>query len=160
APVRTPVGMANYVVKHVSDPSKKELPPEGFRGRMYSYSRRFFTKKVATLWEEQIHAWYTDRNTATNMNRPSTPRPARRTHGSTTDNGPGNRCIPPAPDPGRIRGTGNEGVRRGLPGTAGRPEGDGHPPGRPPPAEDLRQVQDRVHDQGAQVPEPREGDPV
>jgi hypothetical protein len=56
--VRNPVGMANYVVKHLKDSSKKELPPEEFKGRIYTYSRHFFTKQVAALWEEQRRDWY------------------------------------------------------------------------------------------------------
>jgi hypothetical protein len=56
--VRNPIGMANYVVKHLKDSAKKELPPEGFRGRIYSYSRAFFTKQVASLWLEQRQEWY------------------------------------------------------------------------------------------------------
>jgi hypothetical protein len=60
--VRNPVGMANYVVKHLKDSSKKELPPEGFQGRIYAYSRHFFTKQVAALWKEQCQEWYPPRS--------------------------------------------------------------------------------------------------
>lgn len=58
APVANPVGLANYVVKHLKDGAKKELAPESFRGRIYSYSKGFFTKPVAALWEEQLSEWY------------------------------------------------------------------------------------------------------
>jgi hypothetical protein len=57
-PVRNPIGIANYVVKHLKDDAKKELPPESFRGKVYLYSHGFFTKKVAALWKEQIQEWY------------------------------------------------------------------------------------------------------
>jgi hypothetical protein len=46
------------VVKHLKDASKKELPPETFRGRIYTYSRRFFTKQVAIIWQEQMQEWF------------------------------------------------------------------------------------------------------
>jgi hypothetical protein len=58
APVRQPIGLANYLVKNLKDCSKKELPPGSFRGRIYTYSRHFFTKPVATIWEEQRKEWY------------------------------------------------------------------------------------------------------
>src|SRR5262249_13403056 len=46
-PVRTPAAIAKYLVKDLADDSKKELPRQNFRGRIFSYSKRFFTKKVA-----------------------------------------------------------------------------------------------------------------
>jgi hypothetical protein len=58
APVRNPVAIARYVVKHLKDDSKKELPPRSFRGRLFSYSRGFFTSSVAALWHEQLRVWY------------------------------------------------------------------------------------------------------
>jgi hypothetical protein len=58
--VRNLVGMANYMVKHLKDSSRKELPPESFKGRIYSYSRGFFTKQLGTLWKEQLGEWYPD----------------------------------------------------------------------------------------------------
>jgi hypothetical protein len=57
-PVRSAVAIANYVVKNLKDASKTELPPQSYRGRIYTYSMAFFTKRVATLWEEQIQEWY------------------------------------------------------------------------------------------------------
>jgi hypothetical protein len=58
APVRNPGGLARYVVKDLKDRAKKELPPRSFQGRLFSYSRHFFTKSVAALWEEQVREWY------------------------------------------------------------------------------------------------------
>ena len=46
------------MVKHVEDASKKELPPDSFRGRFYSYSQGCFTKSVAALWRDQLADWY------------------------------------------------------------------------------------------------------
>jgi hypothetical protein len=57
-PVRSPVAMSNYLVKHLKDSSKKELPPQSFQGRIYTYSTAFFTKQIATLWKEQRQDWY------------------------------------------------------------------------------------------------------
>ena len=56
-PVRNPAAIANYVVKHLRDDSKKELAPRSFKGRIYSYSKGFFSKKVAALWDEQLREW-------------------------------------------------------------------------------------------------------
>ena len=58
APVRNPAGIANYIVKNLKDASKKELAPTTFSGRLYSYSRRFFTQPVAALWAQQLRQWY------------------------------------------------------------------------------------------------------
>jgi hypothetical protein len=58
APVRNPVGMARYLVKDLKDDTKKELVPQSFRGRHFTYSRRFFTGPVAALWRQQLQAWY------------------------------------------------------------------------------------------------------
>lgn len=57
-PVRSPAAIARYVVKHIKDHSKKELPPGTFEGRIFTYSRHFFTKPVAELWKEQIREWF------------------------------------------------------------------------------------------------------
>ncbi len=56
--VRNPTGIANYIVKHLQDDSKKEPAPETFTSRLYSYSRRFFTRPVAALWKQQLRDWY------------------------------------------------------------------------------------------------------
>jgi hypothetical protein len=61
APVRSPAAIAKYVVKDLRDCSKKELAPGTFRGRLYTYSRNFFTKPVAALWKEQLREWYSMR---------------------------------------------------------------------------------------------------
>jgi hypothetical protein len=58
APVRSPTAIARYVVKNLKDDAKKELPPRSFRGRIFTYSRGFFTKPVAALWKEQLREWY------------------------------------------------------------------------------------------------------
>jgi hypothetical protein len=58
APVLNPVGIARYVVKHLKDDSKKELPPRSYTGRLFNSSRGFFSKKVAALWEEQRREWF------------------------------------------------------------------------------------------------------
>ena len=58
AGVRNPAAIARYVVKHVKDDSKKELAPRSFKGRVYSYSRGFFTETLADLWKEQVAEWY------------------------------------------------------------------------------------------------------
>jgi hypothetical protein len=56
--VRNPGGMARYIAKDIRDDRKKELVPPGFRGRVYTNSRRFFTKEVSALWAEQVREWY------------------------------------------------------------------------------------------------------
>jgi hypothetical protein len=56
--VRSAVAMANYLVKNLKDASKKELPPESFKGRIFTCSRHFFTKPIATLWKEQVQEWF------------------------------------------------------------------------------------------------------
>jgi hypothetical protein len=58
AAVINPAGLARYIVKDIRDNGKKELPPEHFRGRVYSYSRDFFTKRVVELWREQRAVWF------------------------------------------------------------------------------------------------------
>jgi hypothetical protein len=58
APVCNPAGMANYVVKNLKDASKKELAPTTFKGRLYSYSRHFFTQPVAVIWKQLLRDWY------------------------------------------------------------------------------------------------------
>jgi len=57
APVRNPVGIANYIAKNLKDHAKKELAPKSFKGRLFNYSKGFFTKRVADLWKEQILDW-------------------------------------------------------------------------------------------------------
>jgi hypothetical protein len=57
-PVRSAVAIANYVVKNLKDASKKEVPPDSFRGRLFTYSRHFFTKQIAILWKEQTQEWF------------------------------------------------------------------------------------------------------
>jgi hypothetical protein len=66
APVRNPGGIANYVVKHLKDGSKKELAPSTFKRRLITYSRRFFTRPVAVLWEQQLREWYPERHVLAN----------------------------------------------------------------------------------------------
>jgi hypothetical protein len=61
--VRNPVGLANYMVKNVKVGAKKELAPTTFRGRLYNYSRNFFTSPVAFLWNAQLREWYPARGT-------------------------------------------------------------------------------------------------
>ncbi len=56
--VRNPEAIARYVVKDLRDASKKELAPQTFSGRLYTYSRGFFTKPVAALWKDQLREWY------------------------------------------------------------------------------------------------------
>jgi len=58
AHVRSPAALARYVVKDLKDSSKKELVPATFRGRLFSYSRHFFTKQVQALWLELRQEWY------------------------------------------------------------------------------------------------------
>jgi len=58
APVRNPVAIGRYVVKDLRNASKKELAPRTFTGRIYTYSRGFFSKPVADLWKEQLQEWY------------------------------------------------------------------------------------------------------
>jgi hypothetical protein len=58
AAVRSPAAVAKYVVKHLKDDSKKELPPQHFSGRIYRNSQGFFTKPVAELWKELCREWY------------------------------------------------------------------------------------------------------
>jgi len=62
AVVRSPAAIARYVVKDLKDDSKKELAPQTFSGRIYSYSRGFFTKSVSALWKDQIEEWYPGRD--------------------------------------------------------------------------------------------------
>jgi hypothetical protein len=66
-PVRIPAAIARYIVKDLKDNSKKELAPQTFNGRIYTYSRGFFTKSVATLWKEQVQEWYSARDHQTNL---------------------------------------------------------------------------------------------
>jgi hypothetical protein len=61
AMVRSPAAIARYVVKDLKHNSKKELAPLTFQGRIYTYSRGFFTKSVAALWKEQLREWYPSR---------------------------------------------------------------------------------------------------
>jgi hypothetical protein len=61
APVRCPAALARYIAKDLRDSSKKELAPAAFKGRIYSYSRAFFTKPAAALWQEQLQEWYPER---------------------------------------------------------------------------------------------------
>jgi len=63
AVVRSPAAIARYIVKHLKDDSKKELAPLTFKGRIYTYSRNFFTRPVADLWKEQLEEWYPARAT-------------------------------------------------------------------------------------------------
>jgi hypothetical protein len=58
APVKDPGAIANYVVKNLKNGSKKEVPPKSFRGRVYTYSRSFFTRPVAALWKQILQEWY------------------------------------------------------------------------------------------------------
>jgi hypothetical protein len=58
APVNSPGAIANYVVKNLTDGSKKEVPPTTFPGRIYTYSRSFFTRPVAALWKQILQEWY------------------------------------------------------------------------------------------------------
>jgi hypothetical protein len=60
-PVRDSVAVARYLVKDIKDGSKKEVPPQSFRGRLLRYSKGFFSAKVADLWREQIAEWYPER---------------------------------------------------------------------------------------------------
>jgi hypothetical protein len=62
AVVRSATAMARYVVKDLKHNSKKELAPLTFQGRIYTYSRGFFTKSVAALWKEQLGEWYSTRD--------------------------------------------------------------------------------------------------
>jgi hypothetical protein len=43
----------------LSDSSKKEVPPAGFKGKLFSYSRQFFAKPLAVLAREVVEAWRT-----------------------------------------------------------------------------------------------------
>jgi hypothetical protein len=53
APVRKPVGAANYLFKHTKRAERKaELTPMGFRGRMYTASKGFLNKPFKELWRE------------------------------------------------------------------------------------------------------------
>jgi hypothetical protein len=56
--VRSPAAIARYIVKHLKDDSKKQLAPQTFEGRIYTYSRSFLTRPVAALWKEQLREWY------------------------------------------------------------------------------------------------------
>jgi hypothetical protein len=56
--VRSPAAIARYVVKDIKHDAKKELAPATFQGRIFTYSRGFFTKSVTTLWKEQLWEWY------------------------------------------------------------------------------------------------------
>ena len=58
-PVRSGDAAARYVVKDLSDSSKKEVPPAGFKGKLFSYSRQFFAKPLAVLAREVVEAWRT-----------------------------------------------------------------------------------------------------
>jgi hypothetical protein len=69
ARVRSPPAMARYVVKHIRDDSRKELPPPTFTGRLWTYSRGFFSKAVRELWKEQVAEWYGPRATQTSKAR-------------------------------------------------------------------------------------------
>lgn len=51
-PVRNVIGVANYVLKVTNQPDKKaELPPAGFRGRLFTASRGFLVKPMRALWK-------------------------------------------------------------------------------------------------------------
>jgi hypothetical protein len=57
-PVISAVAIANYVTKNLKDASKKEVAPQSFTGRLFTYSRHFFTKQLGTLWKEQRQEWF------------------------------------------------------------------------------------------------------
>jgi hypothetical protein len=65
APIRDPIRMARYVVKAIKDESKKELPPEGFRGKLITYSKDFFPRSVKQLRAELLAEWYPARQLGT-----------------------------------------------------------------------------------------------
>jgi hypothetical protein len=56
--VEDSVAVAHYIVKDLKDTRKKELPPENFRGRVFSYSRGFFSDSLKNHWKKQRGDWY------------------------------------------------------------------------------------------------------
>jgi hypothetical protein len=56
-PVRNPIAVARYVVKHVLDEAKKEVAPRTYPGRVMTYSKGFLSQSLDTLWREQLRDW-------------------------------------------------------------------------------------------------------
>jgi hypothetical protein len=56
-PVRSAEASARYVVKDLRDGSKKEVPPEEFGGRLFSYSKRFLSQPLKALLREVVDEW-------------------------------------------------------------------------------------------------------
>jgi hypothetical protein len=59
AKVRSPPAVARYVAKHIRGGG--ELPPAAFGGRLVTYSRRFFVRPRAKLWNELKAEWHDKR---------------------------------------------------------------------------------------------------
>jgi hypothetical protein len=55
--IRNPAGAARYIVKHVNDAAKKEVAPKTYGGRVMTYSKRFLTRSMESLWREEVKAW-------------------------------------------------------------------------------------------------------
>jgi hypothetical protein len=60
-PVKNPKAVARYVVKDTREGCER-LPPRSFRGKHYSYSRKFFPRPVKVLWAEIRHEWHQKKN--------------------------------------------------------------------------------------------------
>jgi hypothetical protein len=56
-PIRNPIGMARYIVKHVKDGGKKEVAPKNFEGRIMSYSKGFWSEPLRLLRQEVNQMW-------------------------------------------------------------------------------------------------------
>ena len=56
-PVQNLIGAARYIVKHVTDPTKKEVAPRTYEGRVMTYSKAFFSQSMKALWREQVREW-------------------------------------------------------------------------------------------------------
>jgi hypothetical protein len=55
--VRSAEAAARYVVKDVRDGSKKEVPPEEFGGRLFSYSKGFLAQPLKALMGAVVGEW-------------------------------------------------------------------------------------------------------
>jgi hypothetical protein len=56
-PVRNPVALARYLVKHVHDPAKKQVAPRTYSGKVMTYSKGFLSQKMKTLEREVVGEW-------------------------------------------------------------------------------------------------------
>jgi len=56
-PVRSAEASCRYVLKDVRDPSKKEVPPVQFKGRLFSNSSGFLAAPLKTLMRAVVKEW-------------------------------------------------------------------------------------------------------